>query len=324
MPQAFSAAHFFKRLGLSAYKAKSILGGATLTGLWAYNKYKIDKVYDDHKSVVEDICKSVSAEDQADFRSVLEKLIPAYEFEKLKISNPLESFFFKESNGIPSFDDSPAGCGKNSSKNLILFSIEALINYAPIDFSLRHETAHLLLGHVDEQEKTKKQIALENGAAAALLTAYRTKGISSASAAQVCKKNIGSFSLFVCYTLYNQYKLNQLIRKGEYEADAFALKHTGSVKELEKGIDLLNSISNEKIHRKMIEYMLKDKVLPEAEKEKKIDYYMAICNNDIYNAFFVTHPKTEERVAKIQEKIDLLKAQEAAADLEKEKKTNKS
>ena len=303
LPCNISAAGFFKGVkgcALPAYKAKSILAGSALTGYYAYEKLETNKSHEKTLSEVEYFCKTESKATQKDFRNHVKSLIPAYEFERLNISNPLKSFFVAYSH------NTTAASLKNNSKNLILLSPVAIKKFDPIDFVLRHEIAHILLGHHDEQKKADKEVPLKNCAAAGLLTTYRIKGNYSASAAQVFKKNISSCGLFSCYALYNQYKHNQLIRKGEYEADAFALKHTHSVKELEKGIDILHFCSQTG-ERNMIKNMLKVSGLP----EKVQHIVIALSNSDFYNECFVTHPKVEERVAKIQEKIDFLKAQEA-------------
>ena len=330
MPQAFSAAHFFKRLALGTYKAKSILTGAGLTGFSGYKLYSNDQTWEADESIIKKTCNQLNTyqkEDQEKFRAILKSIIPQSEFKKLQIPNPLNSFFrCKDENYASSHS-------VNSPYYNIIYCPDDYID-GSMDLVLKHECAHILHRDCSKRKEAEQNYYQNILLAAALLTGYRIKDSISSSAKQVFKKNISSLGLFGMYALYNQYNTNQILIGQEREADRFAIKLTKSVKELQKAATDLDTISwerREEIWEENVETITKEAISNGGLKEEdpqailirsnlhtlssliKAPYFYCL-KSALYNDFFVIHPQTEERIAKIQEKIDLLKAQEAATE----------
>ena len=80
MPQAFSAAHFFKRLALGAYKTRSVLTGAGLTGFYGYQLYSHDQKWQEEHFSIKEFCESSYPEEQEEFRAKLKSIIPQSDF----------------------------------------------------------------------------------------------------------------------------------------------------------------------------------------------------------------------------------------------------
>ena len=331
MPQAFSAAHFFKRLALGAYKTKSVLTGAGLTGFYGYQLYSHDQKWEEHESDIKKTCNQLNTyqkEDQEKFRAILKSIIPQSEFEKLQIHDPLNSFFRCKNERYAA-----AHSTNTPYYNLIVCPNENVDE--SYNWSIRHEYAHILHQDTSKRKESEQNYYQNILPAAALLTGYRIKDSISSSAKQLFKKNISSLGLFGMYALYNQYNANQMLIGQEREADRFAIELTNSVEELKEAATDLDNDSWKKKEE------IWEKELEQAAKEIKneedpitilinsgalvlgswIKTPLFYClKSALFNEIFHDHPQAEERIAKIQQKIDLLKAQESAV----EKQTDKS
>ena len=195
-----------------------------------------------------------------------------------------------------------------------------------MNLCLKHECAHLLHQDMLKQKENDKLWYQNITPAAALLTTHRIKDIVSASAEQVFKKNVYSLGLFGIYALYNQYNYNQLNIQREREADEFAIRHTDSIKELEEGANSLNKGNLKEQEEKALS-MIESEIQKSREKKEYVDFLKAKIKKNLIqlifsayknpvlapflNEMFHDHPQIEERVAKMQEKIDFLKAHEA-------------
>ena len=251
---------------------------------------------------IKDICENADKELQKDFRQNLKKLIPQSEFEQLKMTNPLDSFFITHQ--IPGADNTCAAVGSNQ-YNLIIFPKNNYYDKS-MNVALKHEVAHLLHRDCSKRLEASKEYYQNISLAGFLRTIYSSMKHATYRSAG------GSYGLFGIYALYNQYKYNQHTIQKEREADAFAIKHTDSIKELEDIASDLKRYSWKGQEKMIAAAMEKSTKGIDLLKLHKANFEVkSFIKFPFLNEMFHDHPQIEERVAKMQEKIDFLKAQEA-------------